>query len=107
MTFIEWRTQYSAMKQRADRVSSMINDRARKACADAGLDPELLGIHPHNAMVSYEYGNPWLGVDYHFVRLSLHLQKKQFEPYRLVEQWNNRVWPTVKRWRYVQRMDVG
>jgi hypothetical protein len=95
MTHTEWASQYSAMRQRADRISQCINDRAREACRKANLDPQLLGIHPHNAMVSYEWGKPWAGVDYHFVRLSLHLQEKQFEPYRILERWAERTWKAI------------
>jgi hypothetical protein len=95
MTFEEWRTQYSALKNRADRVSNMITERAREACKQAGLCGDLLGIHPHNAMCSYEAGKPWPEVDYHYCRLSLHLQEKSYEPYRILEQWHQKAWERV------------
>lgn len=81
-----WR-QYLDAKARTDRVSKMINDRARATCKAAGLDPTLLGIHPHNAMVDYKYGHPWRNVDYSLVRKTLWLLGKQFEPSRIVERW--------------------
>jgi len=81
------RVTYSRMRETADRVSKLRFDRARQACKDAGLDPGLLGIHPHNAMCAYESGQPWKGVDYSKVRLSLRLQTLAFEPMRVLERW--------------------
>jgi len=95
MTLAQWAEQYRAHKERADRVSRMITERAREACVKAGLSRELLGIHPHNAMCGYEAGQPWLGVDYHYVRLSLYLQEKSFEPYRIVERWHQKAWARI------------
>jgi len=87
----EWVQRYSKLKGIADRVHAMIRDRAVKACKQAGLCPDLLGIHPHNAMVSYESGKPWAEVDYQYCRLTLHLLDKQFEPYHIVSKWDKRV----------------
>ena len=97
MTFTEWQGQYRTHKERADRVSRSITERAKEACVKAGLSGELLGIHPHNAMVDFERGKPWPDIDYHYVRLSLYLQKRSFYPYRLLDQWNDRAWKRVQR----------
>jgi hypothetical protein len=55
---------YPTLKRRADAYARSVNDRARALCYEAGLDGSLLGIHPHNAMVSLHYGEPWPEVDY-------------------------------------------
>lgn len=89
--FEEWRRRYRKLQDIADRVAAYRTKRARKACADAGLDPNLLGIHPHNAMVSLEYGKPWPGIDYSKVRLCLRIQRQTFEGSRIVERWDKRV----------------
>ena len=91
MTFEEWRTKYNRLRCIADRVSAMRNDRARAACAAAGLDPCLLGIHPHNAMCGLANGRPWPDVDYSKVRLCVRLLSFQFAPYRIVDAWDKRV----------------
>ena len=87
----EWCKRYSVLKGKADSICLSIRERARQACVKAGLDGNLLGIHPHNAMVSLEHGKPWDGVDYHYVRLCLHLQHEMWKPYRIVEAWDKRV----------------
>lgn len=97
MTMTEWANQYRQHKDRADRVSAMIRERARQACIQAGLDGQLLGIHPHNALCSYEQGKPWPEVDYHYCRLSLYLQEQSFEPYRILEAWSRKAWDRVSR----------
>jgi len=66
-------TRYARLASRVDAYSKSVNARARKLCAEAGLDPSLLGIHPHNAMVSLHYGKPWPGVNYSKVRKVLWL----------------------------------
>lgn len=81
---------YRAMKERADRIANMIRDRARETCAAAGLDPNLLGIHPHNAMVSLHYGKPWPEVNYSLCRKTLWLLEKQWVAHQIVEQWYRR-----------------
>lgn len=55
---------YRDLKARCERITAMRLNRARKLCKEAGLDPTLLGIHPHNAMVSLHYGKPWPEVNY-------------------------------------------
>ena len=51
-------------------------EKARKVAYAAGLDGRMIGIHPHNAMVSYEFGNPWPNVNYKLVRKCLKLLDK-------------------------------
>lgn len=86
-----WCAKYHRLKDIADRVAASRRERARVLCAAAGLDPELLGIHPHNAMCGFERGQPWAGVDYDLVRRCLHLLRTQFEGCRIVENWDKRV----------------
>ena len=87
---------------RAGKVRDMILERARDACEQAGLSRDLLGIHPHNAMVSFNAGEPWRGVDYSKVRLSLRLQRMAWEPSRVLEQWSRKqpreLWPEMYGW---------
>ena len=33
-------------------------------CSNYPSKLDLLGIHPHNAMLDYQAGKPWPGVDY-------------------------------------------
>ena len=96
LTLTEWQERYTLARERAERTSRMILDRARTCAFRAGLDPHLLGIHPHNAMVSFNSGNPWPGVDYHLVRKCLWLQKRAWEPTRLAEAYGSRLWSQVE-----------
>ena len=75
----------------ADKISAMRANRARKACIDAGLDGNLLGIHPHNAMVSRHHGKPWPNVDYSKVRLCLRIMRDLPNPHDIVSAWDRRV----------------
>lgn len=93
MTFDQWKNQAHSIRVRAERVSNSIREEARVLSAQAGLDPSLLGIHPHNAMCSYEAGQPWAGVDYKLVRRVLWLtNEKQWEPTRLADRIIGRLW---------------
>ena len=92
MTFDQWREQAQMLNKRADKVREMILNRARKDCKDAGLDPTLLGIHPHNAMCSFDSGKPWPGVDYSLVRRCIWLQRKAWEPSRIAGRIIDRAW---------------
>ena len=87
----EWTARFRKMSAIANRVSAARGRRARKACAEAGLDPNLLGIHPNNAMVSYHAGNPWRDIDYSKVRLCLRILRTQYEAARIVTRWDRRV----------------
>jgi hypothetical protein len=87
-----WTTRYQetqayaqAIRARAQRITEMIVADARKTCRAAGLDSSLLGIHPHNAMVSAHYGKPWPGVDYSLVRKTLWLIERSYEPHRIAD----------------------
>ena len=91
MTHEQWSLTYRKYQNIADRVARMRNDRARQACKDAGLDPSLLGIHPHNAMCSFQAGHPWPEVDYSKVRLCLRILASEFDADRIVERWDRRV----------------
>ena len=89
--FEAWRAKYTRYQGIADRVAKMRNDRARAACRAAGLDPSLLGIHPHNAMCGYRSGKPWPGVNYSLVRRCLWLLSREFEGSEIVRGWDRRV----------------
>ena len=56
---------------------------ARMATKSAGLDPTLLGIHPHNAKVGQSSGKPWAGVDYDFVDFAQFLVRLSWLPGRI------------------------
>ena len=91
MLHTEWTKRYSHMRAIADRINSMRHERAKRLCREAGLDDGLLGIHPHNAMVSFHCGKPWSGVNYSKVRACIRMLDLQFEPYRIVKRWDERV----------------
>ncbi len=87
----EWRVRYSRLRDMADRIAKMRNDRARALCAAAGLDPNLLGIHPHNAMCDFRAGYPWREVNYSLCRACIRVLRSEFEPYDVVTRWDRRV----------------
>lgn len=91
LSLSDWKAQYARVAAIAERVANMRRDRARAACKAAGLDPELLGIHPHNAMVSFNSGKPWREIDYSLVRKTLWLIEQSYLPSRLVTAWDRRV----------------
>ena len=87
----EWCRRYRRLKDAADRICQARNNRARKVCKAAGLDPDLLGLHPHNAMCAYNAGQPWPEVNYSLVRKCLWLLDRQWEGHRIVDRWDKRV----------------
>ena len=91
MTHEEWSTKYARLRAIADRVIQMRTDRARLVCKQSGLDPSLLGIHPHNAMCSWNSGHPWPGIDYKLVRKCLWLLNTAYEASKVVTKWDRRV----------------
>lgn len=91
MTHSDWKTRYTKYREIAERICRMRTARARTACREAGLDPTLLGIHPHNAMIDFRAGKPWPGVDYSKVRLCLRLLDRLDEGARIVDRWDDRV----------------
>jgi hypothetical protein len=96
ITFSQWKERYTRALTIADRTSKMITERAKRTCKEAGLDPQLLGIHPHNAMVAYRAGQPWPNIDYAKVRKVLWLIEKSYQPGRIVEAYADRLWQLVK-----------
>jgi len=87
----EWRERYALLTAIAKRVQESRNNRARRLCAEAGLDSSLLGIHPHNAMVSFRYGKPWKGINYSKVRACMRELNREFEASAIVTRWDRRV----------------
>ena len=84
-------TLYTIARDRANRITEARLERARKACKEAGLDSGLLGIHPHNAMIDYEAGRPWKGIDYSKVRLCVRLLEMSYQPNRILDRWSKRM----------------
>lgn len=85
MSIAEWQSLATSLHARADRLTHAIVSDARRTCHAAGLDPTLLGIHPHNAMVSLHYGKPWPEVNYALCRKTLWLIERSYEPSRIVD----------------------
>jgi len=92
MTFQEWQGFAQSVNARANRVEAMILEDARRTCRAAGLDSNLLGIHPHNAMASFNSGHPWPEVNYSLCRKTLWLIEKSFEPHRIADRVIARAW---------------
>jgi len=86
----EWREKYSKMRDMAERILTMRIERARRVCRDAGLDPGLLGIHPHNAMMSFKSGHPWPEANYSKVRLCLRILNME-SPHEIIHRWDKRI----------------
>ena len=97
MTFSEYQEFSRNLHERAERLKNMILADARRTCKQAGLDPSLLGIHPHNAMVDYRAGRPWRKVNYSLVRRTLWLCERSFEPGRIVSKIVSRAWQAVQK----------
>ena len=90
-----WQTlkeKYNHAHEISERIVKMRNDHARRVCKEAGLDPTLLGIHPHNAMCSFHSGQPWPGVNYSKVRLCQRILDTEFQSSRIVDRYYNRLW---------------
>ena len=76
---------YRALAECAERIAKSRNDRARKLCFASGLDGNLLGIHPHNAMIDYRAGRPWHGVNYSLVRQCIRVCDSQWDAKHIVD----------------------
>jgi hypothetical protein len=85
------RYDYGKIRAHADRTAKMIITCARETSSQAGLDPQLLGIHPHNAMCAFEAGQPWPEVNYSLCRKVLWLIEKSYEPTRLLSRMYDRL----------------
>lgn len=91
LTTDEWKAAYNDLKLHAEKMGHIMNGLARRISGDAGLDPNLLGVHPHNAMVGKEGGQPWEGVDYNRVQVVLDLLAHQFDANRMVDAFDKAV----------------
>lgn len=87
----EWVKRYQTRKGLANHIANRRNNRARRLCTESGLDPNLLGIHPHNAMVAMEAGHPWEGVDYDLVKACQDELRNEFDPHKAVSEWDQSV----------------
>jgi hypothetical protein len=85
-----WTAKYRKMRDISDRIDRMRYERKRTLCAEAGLDPNLLGIQPHNAMISADAGKPWPEVDYSKVRALLRVERMP-SPSEILSRWDRRV----------------
>ena len=98
MTHAEYLEKYRQLKERANKIENSVRNRMKKLCKESGLDPDLLGIHPHNAMVSYNAGHPWKGINYSLVRKIQWLEReKLFQASRIVEIWSKKNDPFYTR----------
>ena len=84
------RWSYTETKRHVENIYKMRWHRMRRLSVQAGLDPDLLGIHPHNAMCGYHDGKPWRGVDYSLVRKIMWLDRKNSDLYRLLDRYCNK-----------------
>lgn len=75
------------LNERSNKLYESRLARAKALCKASGLDPELLGIHPHNATVSRNNGKPWPGVDYALVAKCQHELHHLFDARDLVHNW--------------------
>lgn len=96
MTFTEYQQFSRNIHARAERAKNMILAEARATCKAAGLSPQYLGIHPHNAMCSYREGKPWPGVNYKLVRRTMWLCERSFEPGRLASRIIDKAWKKMR-----------
>ena len=82
---INGRISYSVLRARVDALDKLMTENARTLCREAGLDPSLLGIHPHNAMVGLHYGKPWPEVNYSKCRACIRKMERSGIPSRLLD----------------------
>jgi hypothetical protein len=91
LTNAEWQKAYADLKMLAGMMSRIFNDLARHISADAGLSPDLLGIHPHNALVSRDAGQPWAEVDYNRAQAVKDLLDHEFDANGMVDAFDKAV----------------
>lgn len=92
ITHDEWRRRYILRRKVAETIQLRCEARARKLCKEAGLDPTLLGIHPHNATASRDAGQPWSGIDYAKVDACMDELRHAYDFFRdNLESWHQEV----------------
>ena len=82
---------YNELKNLAGRIEKMRRAHAQQLCREAGLDPSLLGIHPHNAMVSLHYGKPWPEVNYSKCRACIRQMDRMFDADKILDALYSRI----------------
>lgn len=87
----EWIVRYLRLKAIESRIETRLHYRAKRLCEEAGLDDSLLGIHPHNASVARNTGNPWPNVDYAKVDQCLEALSHQYDYSRYMSQWDHEI----------------
>lgn len=108
LTYTEWQLAYNNLKTAAKLMEEVFHVLAKKICADSGLDPNLLGIHPHNAMIAFEAGNPWKEVDYNRVQAVQHLLAHEYDASKMVAEFDKAVrLDPHQRWLEAHKDDTG
>ncbi len=97
MTFEQWQEYHRGLMNRAEKVRASMTERARRIGQKAGLAPDIVFLHAHNAMVDHHYGKPWRNVDYHGVRKVQHIEKHLFDAHRKAKALSDKAWERV-RW---------
>jgi hypothetical protein len=96
-SYSEWQAFSRNIRERARVTRNQIIDRMQETAQLAGLDPQMAGLHAHNAMCGFETGHPWHECDYSLVRKVLWLEQRSFEPERLASRIIDRAWKEVTR----------
>lgn len=87
---------YQAMRDRADRIRSMIHARAIAAYCEAFGGKPAANSHLdmcviHNSLIAAERGQPWREVNYSKMRLAARLCGQTHAPRAIVDRWCQRV----------------
>ena len=85
------RYNYNALYRVAERIDQARRANARRLAREAGLDPQLLGIHPHNAMCAFHDGKPWPEVNYSKCRACIREMDRAFEGHRILDRMYRRL----------------
>ncbi len=83
-----WVQQLRTMSAMADRIAASLVDRAHATLAQAHCSV----MNYRSALIAYEEGRPWLGVNYSLVRRADWLVRRSWEPRRIVERWYSRTY---------------
>lgn len=97
MTFAQWQGFAQAVDERALRIRDMIVERGRDVAEKAGLPRDAVFHMAHNAMASFNGGNPWRELNYSFIRQVLYIEEQSYRPYRIAQRIITRAWKKVPR----------
>lgn len=96
MKMQEWQATAQKLRDHADKVAAEYREHARELCQEAGLDPNLLGIHPHNALCGLASGEPWPNVDYNKVKLCKWYLDNMWLASRAADELTSELYKTIK-----------